>query len=59
MKTVYNLHRFWTLMSPIFASLHFNRMTEVLTLDIYEARWFCIGRSCLRGRIYEFGRDKF
>ncbi len=37
MKTVYDLHRFWTSMSAIFAfTFHIGRMTEVLTPDIYR-----------------------
>ena len=36
MKTVYDLHRFWTSMSAIFGlTFHIGRMTEVLTPDIY------------------------
>ena len=36
MKTVYDLHRFWTSMSAIFGfTFHMGRMTEVLTPDIY------------------------
>ncbi len=36
MKTVYDLHRFWTSMSTIFGfTFHIGRMTEVLTPDIY------------------------
>ncbi len=35
MKTVYDLHRFWTSMSAIFGfTFHIGRMTEVLTPDI-------------------------
>ena len=35
MKTVYDLHRFWTSMSTIFGfTFHMGRMTEVLTPDI-------------------------
>ena len=38
MKTVYNLHRFWTSMSAIFGfTFHIGRMTEVLTPDLYRA----------------------
>ena len=42
MKTVYDLHRFWTSMSAIFGfTFHIGRMTEVLTQvltpDIYRA----------------------
>ena len=42
MKTVYDLHRFWTSMSAIFGfTFHIGRMTEVLTPDIYiyRAHW--------------------
>ncbi len=36
MKTVYDLHRFWTSMSAIFGfTFHIGRMTEALTPDIY------------------------
>ncbi len=36
MKTVYDLHRFWTSMSAIFGfTFHIGRMTEVRTPDIY------------------------
>ncbi len=36
MKTVYDLHRFWTSMSAIFGfTFHIGRMTEVLTPYIY------------------------
>ncbi len=35
MKTVNDLHRFWTSMSAIFGfTIHIGRMTEVLTPDI-------------------------
>ncbi len=41
MKTVYDLHRFWTSMSAIFGfTFHIGRMTEVLTPDIYRAHWY-------------------
>ncbi len=36
MKTVYDLHRFWTSMSAIFGFIfHIGRMTEFRTPDIY------------------------
>ena len=36
MKTVYDLHRFWTSITAIFGfTFHIGRMTEVLTPDIY------------------------
>ncbi len=45
MKTVYDLHRFWTSMSAIFGfTFHMGRMTEVLTPDIY--------RDIYRGGMY-------
>ena len=41
MKTVYNLHSFWTSMSAIFGfTFHIGRTTEVLTPDIYRAHWY-------------------
>ena len=40
MKTVDDLHRFWTSMSAIFGfTFHIGRMTKVLTPDIYRAHW--------------------
>jgi hypothetical protein len=42
-KTVYDLQSYWTSMAAILASLGFtfliDRMTEVLTPDIYRAHW--------------------
>ncbi len=46
MKTVYNLHRFWTSMSAIFGFIfHIGRMTEVLTPDIYRAHCLAYVKS--------------
>ncbi len=51
MKTVYDLHRFWTSMSAIFGfTFHIGRMTEVLTPDIYIelTGFFKFSRLCQR-----------
>ena len=45
MKTVYDLHRFWTSMSAIFGfTFHIGQMTEVLTPDIYIELTVLLGR---------------
>ena len=46
MKTVYDLHRFWTSMSAIFGStFHIGRMTKFLLQIYIELTGSCMGRA--------------
>ena len=54
MKTVYDLHRFWTSMSAIFGfTFHIGRMTEVLTPDI--AHWSSLASNHIEYTIQDGG----
>ena len=60
MKTVYDLHRFWTSMSAIFGfTFHIGRMTEVLTPDIYIYRAHWVWVAVALGRMLEFQEESF